>query len=52
MSLTAELAATYCIELIVNRLMMMVSFFTLPSPMPRLYMEGMYPKGLISYRVI
>ena len=52
MSLTAELAATYCIELIINRLMIMVSFFTLPLPMPRLCMEGMYLKDLISYHVI
>ena len=33
MSITAELAVTYCIKLIINRLMMMVSLFTLPSPM-------------------
>ena len=39
MSLTAELAAAYCIELIINRLMMMVSSFTLPSAMPRLCMK-------------
>ena len=49
-SLTAELAATYCfrdrkcgIELILNRLMM-VSFFTLPLPMPRLCMKLLYIK--------
>ena len=45
MSITAELAATYCIELIINRLMMMVSFFTLPSPMPHLCMDGIYLEG-------
>ena len=52
MLLTSDQAATYCIELIIDRLMMMVSFFTLPLPMPRLCMEGMYLIDVISYHVI
>ena len=41
-SLIAELTVTYHIELIINRLMMMVSLFTLPSPMPHLCIKGVY----------
>ena len=42
MSITAELAVTYCIELIINRLIILVSLFTLPSTMPHLCMKRLY----------